>query len=354
MKPIKSFRIEIGEVQKFNIYLVGCGGTGSFCALHLARLAYVAAGKGIKIDLTFIDPDHVELGNIGRQNFIEAEIGQAKAVALARRYSYAFGLQIQSRVEPFKAGMVQPGYRELALVIGCVDNAAARRELANVGSEKRVWWLDSGNSLDSGQVLIGNARKVEIDPTGFATSTPRPSVQEPSLLADEPQAASPTVGTQAEAAPPASCAELLAQEVQSLMINQAMAGIVATYAFRLIMGRDLDVMATYINLGSLSMRSVAITGEAGKIEAVKEEPALTGMELAGMIHALDWDEGELLEIADGGCPECQGQLVEGRDTVDEEETDIVFCPYCHWIMAVDDLRARLAQAAEELDPERAL
>jgi PRTRC genetic system ThiF family protein len=350
MKPTKSYRIETGEISRYAVYLVGTGGTGSFVALHLARLAYVAQAKGLSLRLIFIDPDHVEAKNIGRQNFAPPEIGQPKAVALARRYSYAFGLKIESRVERFRADMVQPEYRELALVIGCVDNPAARREISNTVAGGRVWWLDSGNALDCGQVLIGNSPKPApvIDPTGFAVGVPWPSLQEATLLDNEPAPdPAPAAGVPPTNGVAASCAELLAAEVQSLMINQAMAGWVSVYAYRLILARDLDIMATYVNLSAGSVRSVAITGEvSGKIEAVKEETVAT--ELAGIIHALDWDEAELLEIADGGCPECQGQLVEGRDTVDEEETDIVFCPNCHWIMAVDDLRARIANAAEEV------
>lgn len=346
MTPIKSYRIEIGEVRKFTVYLVGTGGTGSFVAFHLARLAWAAKEKNFDLRLIFIDPDTVELKNVGRQAFAPAELGQPKAVALARRYSYAFGLQIESRVTRFQAGMVDGNFGGLALVIGCVDNAAARREMAKVTYHKRIWWLDAGNDKFSGQVMIGNAAKMEIDPTGFAVAVPRPDAQWPELLAD-----TATPDPVAPDAPALSCAQLLAMEAQSLMINQAMAGIVGTYAFRLIMARDLEVMKTYINLESLSMQSEAITGEVGKIEVEKKPPLREGAP-AGLVYALDWDEGELLEIADGACPECGAVLVEGRDTVDEEEADIVFCPNCHWIMAVDDLRAWIANAAEEMEPAR--
>lgn len=334
MTPIKSYRIETGEISKYTICLVGCGGTGSFVALHLARLAWVAKQKRLDLRLIFIDPDVVEIGNVGRQNFCPGELGQFKAVALARRYSFAFGLQIESWVAEFRAGMVNGNFGGLALVIGCVDNPAARREMAGATYHKRIWWLDSGNWLDGGNIFIGNSTRTLIDPTGFAVEVPRPNIQEPTLLADEPAAETP----------PASCADLLAQEVQSLMINQAMAGWVSVYAYRLILARDLDVQATYVNLTAGSVRSLAITGEVGKIEVKEEEVGP-----AGRVYALDWDAAELLEIRDGHCPECGAGTVPGRDTIEGEETDIIFCANCHWVMTMDDLAQRIEVEAEVME-----
>lgn len=345
MTPIKSYRIETGEVARCTVYLVGAGGTGSFAALHLARLAhlaYVAKQKRLDLRLVFIDPDVVEAGNVGRQNFCPGEVGQFKAVALAKRYSYAFGLQIESRVAEFRAGMIDGNFGGLALVIGCVDNAAARREMAGVTYHKRIWWLDSGNWLDGGNVFIGNSTRTLIDPTGFAVEVPRPNIQEPTLLADE----------LATETPPTSCADLLAQEVQSLMINQAMAGWVSVYAYRLILARDLDVQATYVNLTAGSVRSLAITGEVGRIEPVKVEPRrvfteiMRGNEPAGLITGADWDAAELLEIQGGMCPGCGGRVTRGREDVDEQETDIIFCPNCHWVMTIEDLEVAIEDAAE--------
>jgi hypothetical protein len=67
---------------------------------------------------------------------------------------------------------------------------------------------------------------------------------------------------------------------------------------------------------------------------------------AERVDALTWDAAELLEINDGVCPECGGLVAEGRDTVAGAEVDIVFCPNCHWVMTVEDLQVRLADAAE--------
>jgi tRNA A37 threonylcarbamoyladenosine dehydratase len=50
------------------IYLVGCGGTGSFLIPHLCRIANFLNETGRQIDLTLIDFDRIEEKNLYRQN----------------------------------------------------------------------------------------------------------------------------------------------------------------------------------------------------------------------------------------------------------------------------------------------
>lgn len=248
------YRVLLGDIDQVHVILVGCGGTGSFLALHLARLAYHAAGQGLDVELTFVDPDAVERKNIGRQNFCPAEVGEYKAYTLARRYSLAFGLNIMAFCNEFDWRQLNHS-RTVQIVAGCVDNAAARRSILdflkwdNSPVAAHTWWLDGGNHEMSGQVHLGNTDQVRISPMGFCSGLPHPGVQAPDLLEDPP----------AEVAEARSCAELTAANAQSLMINQSIAGWMATYLYRLLIGRDLDIMATYVNLAIGSVRSVGIT-----------------------------------------------------------------------------------------------
>jgi PRTRC genetic system ThiF family protein len=256
IRPERRYRIEIGAVERLNITLAGCGGTGSFLALHLARLAYhLREQGGPEVCLAFVDPDAVEAQNIGRQNFCPAEVGAPKAVALMERYNRAFGLEIEAHVEPFDPVIASPSCadRVFHLVIGCVDNAAARRDIhqAVTDAHRRLWWLDGGNHRHAGQVLLGNSAALtepEISKLGFCSALPSPAVQCPDLLSDDPPSSEP-----------ASCAELAARNVQGLMVNQAVAGWLAAYVYRLLVSRDLDMMATYFDLLSGSARSEYIT-----------------------------------------------------------------------------------------------
>lgn len=301
------------------VILAGCGGTGSFAALHLARLTYEARRAGVKLNMIFIDPDTVEAKNIGRQNFCEAEIGLPKAHALASRYSLAFGLGIQAlQVGIGESKAIQDWrknqWNSLCLVIGCVDSPAARREIeeavkeASWGGQRNIWWLDSGNDEHGGQILLGNGAKQVIDPSLGCVELPWPSLQEPGIVTSSPAPA---------ASDGLSCAELLALNVQSLMINQAMAGWIGVYASRLLLSRDLDIYQTWVDLRSGTARSEAVTGEVQTV--IKASAA-----------AVDFDP--LATVAVGMCPNCGEPIFEGRDTIAEEvgEDDIVFCPACNW------------------------
>ena len=260
--------------RALKLYLVGCGGNGSWLAPHLVRLArFLGEVRQIKVQLTLIDPDVVEQKNVFRQNFGEAEIGGNKAELLALRYSASWGQSIQVHIAPFAKEMVQLEYRDLGVIVGCVDNAAARRAIAEAldqsgrayGDEglPRLWWLDAGNGTDTGQVLLGSARHVRQmqyafpyfpDP-GFCVNLPAPDLQHPELLEAQAEQTSQQISDAK-----LSCAEMLLTGDQSPSINAMVANIAATYLWRLFTdAKGLTTFATYCNLNALSVRSRYIT-----------------------------------------------------------------------------------------------
>lgn len=243
--------INVGRVRHAQIILAGGGGTGSFLALHLARLAYHARQQhGIEVDLTIVDPDTVEERNVGRQNFVPAEIGRHKAETLAVRYGRAFGLPVRFFNQAINYKHIDDAHQRhdgwLHLLIGAVDSVAARRDLEAIagGWNSRLWWLDCGNHHADGQVLLGNSFNVlepRLGPLG-CTALPLPSHQHPELV---------------EPAEPAGqdCALDALADVQSLMVNQQVAGLAASYVYRLLITNDLDTYATYFDLLAGSMHS---------------------------------------------------------------------------------------------------
>ena len=82
--------------KQVELYLVGCGGTGSWLAPSLCRIARTLNEKGKATNLIFVDPDIVEQKNVLRQNFCDAEIGLNKAQTLALRYSLSWGVKIEA------------------------------------------------------------------------------------------------------------------------------------------------------------------------------------------------------------------------------------------------------------------
>jgi PRTRC genetic system ThiF family protein len=273
--PERHHQGDLGHALK--VYLVGCGGTGSWLAPHLVRLArFLRETRQMQVRLTFIDPDTVEMKNVFRQNFGEAEVGAHKATLLALRYSAAWGQSIQVHVAEFDKGMVQLEYGDLGVIVGCVDKPTARQVIAetltqdsnqrNAEGLPRLWWLDAGNGKDTGQVLFGaarNARQLQhafpyFPNPSFCVNLPAPDLQHPDLL----ETRSDETPSQASHAA-LSCAEMALIGDQSPSINAMVANVAATYLWRLFADpKGLTTFATYCNLNVLSTRSRFITPDA--------------------------------------------------------------------------------------------
>ena len=238
------------------ITVVGCGGTGGFVAEGLCRL--FGSGDG---HLLLIDHDRVEDHNLGRQNFYPGDVGKFKSEALASRLSRQYGREVWYSVYPFAVETLSDafpsqgfGNDRAGLVIGCVDNAAAREYMARSGGSWK-WWIDAGNGEHSGQVLIGNVRQPEDLRGGFDSverivhRLPIPTLQEPSLLVPVTEPETPDL----------DCAEAVDANLQSPVINQHMAGLVLTFVSKLFAG-TLSWMGVYTDL------------EAGSLNPVRADP----------------------------------------------------------------------------------
>jgi PRTRC genetic system ThiF family protein len=255
------------------IFLVGCGGTGSWLAPSIARLARILVDSGTRtrVAVTFVDPDVVEEANVPRQNFCAAEVGRFKAETLARRFSGAWGIPIAAITERWDGKMIREQWSVTTILVGCVDNPAARRSLADTlansspYSGSQVWWLDCGNWRDNGQILLGNARTPRGLREAFQIETLCAALPSPVLVHPELLTALPHVSRTAPP-PGGSCAQMVLAHAQSLMINQRVASEAADYLARLLLAsgsRDggLCRFATYFDLASGSARSLYTTPE---------------------------------------------------------------------------------------------
>jgi len=151
MEP--TYRVVLPAVERLTVVLVGVGGTGSALAPALARLAYLLRGKGVALEMLFVDHDTIEHRNVLRQNYSEFEVGYPKADALSFRLSAVFGLRIATVTAPFSAERFDEwtaGCERRAganLLISAVDNHLARREIAKaVAAQNGRWYcLEVGN-----------------------------------------------------------------------------------------------------------------------------------------------------------------------------------------------------------------
>lgn len=241
-------------VKKTHLFLIGCGGSGSWLAPHIVRIAKLLAKLQEEVSLTFWDYDTVEAKNIFRQNFCSAETGLNKAAALAHRYGLAWGVPIQAMEEPFSgkhnvlSKSLEHFYRwdRNVVFVTCVDRNAARQEVAKVCRNYPTWWIDTGNLKTSGQVAVGR-ELFEKEPfplhlPSVTTWTPAPSLQFPHVMKSEQQEVQPVDYTNL------SCAELALVDEQGLSINHSIASAAASMLARMLVTRDLRYHCAYVSL----------------------------------------------------------------------------------------------------------
>ena len=221
------------------IAIVGCGGTGGFVAEGLCRLL----GGHPQVELRLIDGDRVEEGNLGRQNFCPEDLGRFKAQALAERLARRYRHPVAYSVAPVQ----RDDLSRCALVVGCVDNAEARSAIAQAVSPA-LWWVDSGNGREFGQVLVGNAKAEDLrgafdERWSVCHALPLPTWVRPELLVPDPGA---------------SCAEAVEQ---GPTVNLWMATLVVEAVRRLLEGR-LAWWQGFLDLETFSLRTVPATPEA--------------------------------------------------------------------------------------------
>ncbi len=236
--------------NRVKVCLVGVGGNGSQALTALARLdrAIRALGHPGGLDCVAFDPDRVSEANVGRQLFYEADIGKYKCDVLVHRVNQAFGLAWRACPEPFDSA--REGSR-CTLLIGCVDNAAARRALQVASQESDVvYWLDMGNRTSDGQVILGEAkRRYEKD---WYCRLPTAPELYPSLL--EAGAGDGDAGP--------SCGLAEALERQALFINQAVVTHAMQMLWQLFREGGLDYSAVFVDLARQQVRTLPVDREA--------------------------------------------------------------------------------------------
>lgn len=225
------YRAEFRERNK-QVLVVGCGGTGGFVAEGLCRLLPP------DWEITLQDHDRVEERNLCRQNFFAGDLGKFKAEALAERLADNYRRAIAYKVIPFTGSYNSYGDRLPPLLIGCVDNATARKAIARAIGYT-TWWIDSGNGHHSGQVLVGTVEGDQIkgafmEAIGRTKGLPKPSAQLPGILLPAPDE------------PKLDCALAVQRQEQSPLINQLMATIVLQAVQELISG-TLSWMSAFID-----------------------------------------------------------------------------------------------------------
>lgn len=230
--------------RKVKVYLVGVGGSGSQVLSGLARLhlSLRSLGHPGGLEVTVFDADTVSTSNVGRQLFYQTDVGLNKAVVLVHRVNIAFGLNWVAKPERFGRGMAA-GISAPDILISCVDTATARREISEVldGGYRHAYWLDLGNSANTGQVVLGETRIY-----GDRRKRSKNNLRLPTVTELFPELLDPTIPE--DDTPTCSLAEAL--EHQELFICQSVASHALQMLWSLFRYGGLDFSAQFINLRS--------------------------------------------------------------------------------------------------------
>ena len=169
------------------VLVIGCGGSGSAIASGLPYLhqAMLVAGHPGGLHVTIMDGDSISPANCVRQPFSSTEIGLAKTVVLVSRLNLFWGLNWTAVAEHLTP---QTDISNFDIVLGCVDTRAARQLIQDRvhGLRSRVaYWLDLGNSADSGQFVLGEPLNGRNGRSALRLRTAAelfPEIVDPSLL----------------------------------------------------------------------------------------------------------------------------------------------------------------------------
>ena len=145
------------------IHVIGCGGTGSHLVprLPLLHKSMLALGHPAGIKVVVWDGDNVSESNTVRQNFFPPDIGKNKASIMVNRINAAYGLDWEANPCRFSAALAEKSYLNADIIIGCVDTKSARREIDQyVRTCRRMYYIDSGNTANSGQIIVGQSPSV--------------------------------------------------------------------------------------------------------------------------------------------------------------------------------------------------
>lgn len=225
------------------IAVAGCGGNGCQILTGLARMHVALTSLGHPgLAVAAFDPDTVTPANIGRQLFSPSDLGANKAQVLIHRLNLYYGLNWTAVDKCYNAGS-RWGDENADILIGCVDSAAARHELAQT---RYKYWLDLGNTDKKGQVILGTKKQSQKIQEAIPQKGPKkePLQSLPNVLHLFPELT--RKGYKEDNRPSCSLAEAL--ERQDLFINQWLATAALQLLWQFIRQGGLDIHGYYINL----------------------------------------------------------------------------------------------------------
>ena len=239
-------------ISQVKIIVLGAGGTGGYVLPHLYRIGFASQ---YEIRVIVCDGDRVEARNLVRQNFIDQDIGENKALVLSRRYAGVFGIEaeyIPSFIEEADTleRLIQPtNIFEQVILLGCVDNNKSRRICHEVFYRTdNLIYIDAGNGEYTGQVVCG------VRSNGRTLWKPVAAVY-PDVLEEDAEDRFPSE---------LSCAEQAVSAPQTVTANLMAATLLTTYLYKLLITGQTDTRYATFSSNLLSVRPIKTTRKTHK------------------------------------------------------------------------------------------
>jgi PRTRC genetic system ThiF family protein len=261
----------VDPAHPVTVNLIGCGGTGSQVLSSLARMhSALRALNHPGLFVRAIDPDRVTTANMGRQLFSPSDVDSYKCISLVGRINRFFGTDWEGVPEYYKFGCK---ISSANITISCVDTGAARKDIRMAlmmdpvsadeldrevrgrykyqePYEKPYYWMDYGNMMDRGQVVLGTVEAIkQPKESQFACRETLPSVDKlhPDILRDSKND---------HQGPSCSLAEAL--QKQDLFINTNLANMGMAILWKMFRELRIKYHGCSINLDTLSVNPIKI------------------------------------------------------------------------------------------------
>lgn len=229
------------------VCVIGCGGTGTQVLSILARFneALLALDhQGLHV--TVFDDDKITEANVGRQLYSHADIGQYKSIVSVSRLNRFFGTTWDANPNKF---YVTKTYN---IYITCVDDYDTRLTIGKkIKNERRsshqqdsLYWLDFGNSNNSGQAILGSLLKKNTVQNNILL----PCFDQWAKLYPKPKKSDNT--------PSCSLAEAL--DKQDLMINSTLANAGMQLLWRLLREGQTPYRGIILNLETMNLNPILV------------------------------------------------------------------------------------------------
>lgn len=246
----------LDPMHQISVALVGAGGTGSQVLTSLGRMNYALIELGHPgFHVSVYDSDIVTQANCGRQLFAPQEIGRNKAEVLTTKLNMFFGTDWESIPE-----MYDEKSPSANIIISCVDTVSSRLAISkNIKSNEcrsnynrrdislPYYWLDFGNSMNTGQVILGTATEIEQPKKVRAVTTRLKCVTDFFDLSKV---------NEKDSGPSCSLAEALTK--QDLFINSTLAQIGMALMWKMFTKGVLETHGAFLNLDTMKVNPIKV------------------------------------------------------------------------------------------------